>query len=110
MLYSCVSDAENPMFTSCPGGQTVGTDYRLATATLNWTVTVTDNSMVTLTSDYNTSYVFPLGPTMVTYNATDDSGNTAQCVFTITVEGRRKPHPCGTLSNIFLTNIMYSYM
>ena len=68
---------------------TVGTDFRIATATVNWTEpTVTDNSgVITVMANYNTSHAFPLGNTTVTYIAMDPAGNTETCSFVITVEG-----------------------
>ncbi|XP_030830190.1 uncharacterized protein LOC588928 isoform X5 [Strongylocentrotus purpuratus] len=113
-FYVNVSDVENPVFTSCPSSQTVGTDFRGDTAMLNWTVTVTDNDAAVLTSDYNTSYVFPLGKTTVTYNATDNSSNSAMCVFTFTVEDQEAPYyttmvsTCPTdVVNITVTDLNY---
>ena len=58
--------------------------------TATWTEpTATDNSgMVTLTSDYISGGSFPVGTTTVTYTATDESGNTAECDFDVIVAGK----------------------
>jgi hypothetical protein len=79
-----VSDAENPAIT-CPGNITVPQDLPSGT-TLSYTVTATDNCPgVMVVSTPLSGSVFPLGTTTVTCTATDASGNTASCTFTVTV-------------------------
>jgi gliding motility-associated-like protein len=50
---------------------------------------------VTYVNDYtgtsNASGIYPVGETTVTYTATDDSGNTDTCSFTVTVEDNEAP-------------------
>ena len=56
---------------------------------ISWTPpTATDNSgMVNLTSDFWPGEWFFIGTIKVTYTATDASGNTAVCCFSVTVLG-----------------------
>ena len=85
-----LTDNEDPTISDCPTDQTVNTESGASTATATWPEpTASDNSgMVTLTSDGNPGDTFPLGPTTVTYTATDGSGNTvSDCAFSITVVG-----------------------
>jgi gliding motility-associated-like protein len=57
-------------------------------------ITATRGS-VTYVNDYtgtsNASGIYPVGETTVTYTATDDSGNTDSCTFTVTVEDHEAP-------------------
>ena len=80
-------DAESPIFTVCPGDESVDGGV---TATVTWTVpTATDNSGTqTLTSTHNPGDSFPIGTTTVTYTSTDAAGNTATCSFAIVVTGK----------------------
>ncbi|XP_070547322.1 hyalin-like [Ptychodera flava] len=83
-----VTDPVPPVFNSCPKDQTIKTSATVDGAVASWHEPVAiDNSGVlpTLTRDYSSGDLFPFGTTLVTYNATDGSFNTAQCVFTITV-------------------------
>ena len=61
-----------------------------AGATVNYTTPVgTDNCSVTtaLTAGFADGATFPIGNTLVTYTATDGSGNTASASFNVTVTG-----------------------
>ena len=62
--------------------------------------------MVTLTSDYNPGDWFAIGTTVVTYNATDASGNTAMCSFNVTVLGGMHKVTFST-STSSQTNVMF---
>ncbi len=61
-------------------------------AAVSWSEpTITDNSgSVTVTSDYQSGDRFPVGDTIVSYTATDPSGNSDMFKFlvTVTVEGK----------------------
>lgn len=82
-----VNDTEAPAFTSCPSNTTVPANNAGCTAIVNWTSAVaTDNCPgTTLSSNFVSGSAFPLGTTTVTYTATDNSGNSSTCSFTITV-------------------------
>ena len=89
------ADIEDPTISGCPSGQTIDTDSGLPNATATWTApTAADNSgsvTVTLTSDYSSGDSFPIGSTVVTYTATDGSGNSVStCSFAVIVNGETK--------------------
>ena len=59
------------------------------TPIVTWTSpTASDNSgSVTLTSNYDPGDTFPIGETVVRYNATDPDSNAAMSSFTVTIRG-----------------------
>ena len=65
------------------------TDETLPTAVVTWIPpTASDNSgSVTLTSNYEPGDTFPIGDTLVRYNATDPHFNEAMTSFTVTITG-----------------------
>ena len=81
-----VEDNVAPTLSTCPSNifesVTTGCD-----TTITWTPpTATDNcSVSSLTSNINSGATFPIGTTTVTYTATDPSGNTDICSFTVTI-------------------------
>ena len=69
----------------------MNTDDNLAVATVTWTApSATDNSgdAPTVTSDYISGDMFPIGTTRVTYTATDPSGIMATVYFDVVVTGK----------------------
>lgn len=76
-----VEDTEAPVFTSCP--------FNISTCdpVVNWVQpNVSDNcGVASITSTHSSGSTFPVGTTTVVYNATDSSGNTATCSFTVTI-------------------------
>jgi hypothetical protein len=93
-------DVTPPVFSNCPGNITVNTGLGNTTCsqTATWTPpTVTDacihlaTQTQTFSSNYNPGATFPVGTTTVTYTATDLSGNTSTCSFTVTVVDNTKP-------------------
>lgn len=80
-----VNDTQAPTIT-CPSNMTVTTPTGSCTAVVNYTVAATDNCAgVTVATVPASGSTFPLGTTTVTSTATDASGNTATCSFTVTV-------------------------
>ena len=82
----CDNDITPPVLSACPDDITVFTT--IATGSATWTPpTATDNcSDVTLTSNFEPGYSgFAVGTTPVIYTATDESGNSSTCSFTVTV-------------------------
>ncbi|XP_070554593.1 hyalin-like [Ptychodera flava] len=90
-----VFDVEPPVPT-CPSDVTQNTDAGLPTASVTWTAAIaTDNSGLTPTSSatHTSGDNFVIGSTNVTYTFQDDSSNTAECTFTITVDDVEPPVP-----------------
>jgi hypothetical protein len=90
-----VVDKEAPSFI-CPSDVTVYTDPASSNCSkaASWSIpTATDNcpGTVTVSSDHNSGDVFPIGNTTVKYAATDASGNTTTCSFTVTVIDKTPP-------------------
>jgi len=102
-----VSDNQSPVFTFCLSGndQNVNTDQNVATYTHHgsgWDATATDNDAVAsltyvlsgATTGSGSSLdgvVFNMGTTTVTWTATDNSGNTSECVFNVVVSDNQSP-------------------
>jgi len=91
-----VEDDENPTITFCPTDVTVYTGAGSTTCSqvATWTEpTANDNcgGGVTWTRSHIPGSVFPVGTTLVTYIATDGSGNTATCTFNVIVIDNTPP-------------------
>nr|XP_006817910.1 PREDICTED: uncharacterized protein LOC100373477 [Saccoglossus kowalevskii] len=81
-------DTTEPVITNCPPDVYANTDFMMNTGVVSWSEpTATDDSGVTpsLTADWSSGSLFPIGVTTVTYTATDASSNTALCTFVVTV-------------------------
>jgi|GEM_PF-3900202 len=86
-----VSDNENPGFNGCPTDLNINTSGA-CNAIVNWTPpTATDNCSATITSTHDPGDTFPIGTTMVTYTATDATGNSVDCSFNVTVSDNEDP-------------------
>jgi HYR domain/Secretion system C-terminal sorting domain len=89
-----VIDNQLPAIT-CPGNVTANTTLNLCTGIGTYTAPVgTDNcaSPATIrTAGSASGSAFPIGPTTVTFQVTDGSGNTATCSFTVTVNDNQLP-------------------
>jgi gliding motility-associated-like protein len=87
-----VVDNVPPVFTACPNKLTLPTDPGKDFATVTWTPpTATDNCSVTVKSSNKPGETFPIGSKIVTYTATDGSGNTSTCTFEVVVTDQEKP-------------------
>ena len=86
-----VIDNQAPIFTFCPANINTNTDLGQCYATVViGSATATDNcSLASLTN--NAPATFPVGATVVTWTATDGSGNTSTCTQTITVTDTQLP-------------------
>lgn len=93
---ACLSDTIKPVLSACPANISV-VSANGSNATATWTApTATDNcSAATVTGDFASGSIFPIGATTVTYTATDLNGNNAKCTFTVTVTTQSVP-PTGT--------------
>jgi gliding motility-associated-like protein len=80
-----VVDNTPPVFTSCPPDIIVSADMPCH-GTASWLAPiVTDNCTFLLTTDHDPGHAFPVGTTVVTYTARDQSNNASTCSFNVTV-------------------------
>ncbi|PRX53155.1 HYR domain-containing protein [Flagellimonas meridianipacifica] len=89
-----VEDTTAPVISGCPTNISVNVDSGTCGAVVTWTPpTANDNcGGVTLTNNnYNPGDSFLPGVTTVVYTATDDSGNSSTCSFTVTVNDNEAP-------------------
>ena len=89
-----VIDNESPEI-SCPANITVSTETGVSYANVIFKdATATDNCNVTVdqTGGPASGEQFEIGTTTVTFTATDESGNTSECSFTVTVEDNEDPN------------------
>ncbi|XP_038051960.1 uncharacterized protein LOC119724809 isoform X2 [Patiria miniata] len=82
-----------PEFVSCPPSSTVPTDpgQNYATVSFSFPTPSDDRSNPQLVGSHAPGHQFPIGDTTVTYTAYDSQGQSAECVFVITVEDRGDP-------------------
>jgi hypothetical protein len=86
-----VRDTEPPVIT-CPANITRSNDPGVCGAVATFTATARDNcSGVTVSCTPPSGSSFPVGTTTVTCSATDTSGNTSTCSFTVTVNDTEPP-------------------
>ncbi len=87
-----VTDTQLPVIT-CPSNLVLTADAgRCNRSNVTFVVNATDNCTVTnLVSQPPSGSTFPVGVTTVTNTATDASGNTIQCAFTVTVLDQQPP-------------------
>jgi hypothetical protein len=84
----------------CPANIVTNVPFGQSNAVVNYTVVFTDNcGLVSSNSSPPSGSVFPLGVTTVTSTATDTSGNTNLCTFTITVSNTNMP-PVARCQNV----------
>ncbi|MCH2230957.1 MAG: HYR domain-containing protein [Crocinitomicaceae bacterium] len=88
-----IEDNQIPAITGCPADISVNNDLGTCDAIVSWIQpTASDNCPgVVFTSSHAPGSAFPEGSTVVTYTATDASGNTNTCTFTITVTDNEAP-------------------
>ena len=88
-----ILDIQNPTITGCPANIVVSNTPNNCNANVFWTApTASDNcSGVTLTATILPGSNFPIGTAPVTYTATDASGRTSTCTFTVTVNDTQLP-------------------
>jgi hypothetical protein len=106
-----VNDTQPPVIT-CPANVTVvtptpGTPCTVAT----FTTTASDNCPgVTVVCNPPSGSCFPVGVTTVTCTATDASGNTATCSFTVTTfDGRLQDDSAGCNNTVLFNTVTGSY-
>jgi hypothetical protein len=105
-------DVTPPTINNCPSNITVFTGPNATTCnqTATWTIpTVFDAcyccgvAAPTLVGSHLPGATFNLGTTTVTYLATDASGNTSTCSFTVTVVDNTRPVIAGCPANVSVT-------
>ncbi len=101
-----VIDTEDPVFSGCPSNISVSVDAAAdCSAPATWTPpNAADNCSVTVISSHQPGDIFAQGTTVITYTATDGSGRTATCSFSVTVTC--DPIDCNGVTNgtAFLDN------
>lgn len=86
-----IVDPFDPVFTNCPTDITINASAGCA-ATASWIPPVLNDACgAMVTSNFEPGDTFPVGVTTVIYMATDSSGNTGSCSFTVTVENEEIP-------------------
>jgi gliding motility-associated-like protein len=97
-----VTDASKPFFTGCPSDIIVESGNSCESVA-TWTPPIAlDNCSATMSSSHEPGDVFPLGETIVTYIASDDAGNAAECSFKVTVKTTEGPSITGCPPDIAL--------
>jgi hypothetical protein len=87
-----VIDVTPPVITGCPGNIMKNVDPGQCGAIVNWNPpTVIDNCNATVVASHTSGDFFPVGMTVVSYVATDASGNASTCSFTVTVVDNINP-------------------
>ena len=87
------NDNTAPVIT-CPANQTVNNMAGACAAVATFSTSATDNCdpNPTVTCSHPSGSAFPVGTTVVTCTATDNSGNTSNCSFTVTVNDNEAPN------------------
>jgi hypothetical protein len=87
-----VKDTEPPSITCPPNIVTSTTPGTCVASNVTWTVTAADNcTNATVSCTPASGSTFAVGTNNVTCTATDSSGNTNSCSFTVTVNGAQPP-------------------
>ena len=84
-------DQEPPIVSNCVSDFSVQIPAGSTQGMVTWTEpTATDNSGIqpVVSRSHFPGATFGLGPTTVSYTFTDQAGNSASCVFTVTVNGK----------------------
>ncbi|XP_071959490.1 uncharacterized protein [Antedon mediterranea] len=92
-FYVIVTDNYEPVISGCPDSLMFYTDPGQASGTANWTEpTAFDNSgYFSWDISHQPLSTFPIGETWVSYNATDNSGNTDYCWFVVVIIDNEDP-------------------
>lgn len=91
-----IVDDDAPTFSGCPGDITVNNDPDLCGANVNWNPPAAVDLCDGLVTPSRTlgdgpGSFFTVGSHDITYTATDASGNSATCSFTVTVQDKEEP-------------------
>ncbi|MDE0959774.1 MAG: HYR domain-containing protein, partial [Planctomycetota bacterium] len=101
-----VIDDQLPTISNLPTNISVDNDPGQCVALVTWAHPLTaDNCLnVSLTSDHNPGDAFPVGTTLVTYTATDDSGNITQDSFEVSVQDVDLPSIVGLPGSVIVNS------
>ena len=101
-----VLDNENPQIINLSGDITETNEIRECGVVVTWTdhVAIDNCGFVSVSTSHDSGDFFPVGSTVVTVTATDDSGNTTSGNFTVTVSDNEDPRLLGTPADISLEN------
>ena len=101
-----VLDNENPAIINLSGDINLSNEIRECGATATWAdhIAVDNCGFVAVTTSHDSGDFFPVGSTVVTVTATDDSGNETTGTFTVTVIDDEDPRILGTPTDISLEN------
>jgi hypothetical protein len=81
----------NPPVVTCPANISVNNDPGVCGANVSYSASATDNCSATVALSIASGSFFSVGTTGVSATATDASGNTALCTFTVTVSDNEAP-------------------
>lgn len=87
IAVATVLDTISPIIVGCPADIQITANSNDCSPAVTWVEpTASDNCTPTLVSNFSSGDNFPVGSTTVTYDAEDQSGNTAACSFEVVVE------------------------
>ena len=93
-----VTDPENPVYTNCPYPDiTVNTENDSCYAYVNFALPEAEDNCQLISNiqiddtGLSTGSAFPLGTTVMTWEATDKTGNTSQCTVTVNILDEQSP-------------------
>jgi large repetitive protein len=100
-----IMETTPPVISGCPSNINLSSSTASCGAIVNWTApTVSDNcGVLSFTSNHSPGDFFSVGTTTVTYQATDNYGNTSSCSFNVNVSDNTNPSFSGCPSNINLS-------
>jgi gliding motility-associated-like protein len=88
-----VKDIVPPVITRCPADISMATSSSSGNTAVEWTppMATDECTLTSFESNHQPGDIFPIGATEVTYTATDKSGNTTTCGFTVKIEKEETP-------------------
>lgn len=103
-----ITDTENPVIINCPANISQNNQIGQCGAVVTWNApTTTDNCpnpSIVQTQGLASGSFFPLGTSTISYLATDASGNTDTCTFSITITDNEAPLIVNCPANISQNN------